>query len=222
MRKLWNARVDISLSSSSIGIDPDPNPSSASSTASRTQSIRRRLRHRLRHGIASSAEVTASAQHRLSLQRPSHRLSFDRVTLAYCCTSQVQYSDLAEVDRASILEKFRQSTSEWSQNINVLPGDCTESGNGDHNCAMIVVTDACLPSVVPGEAPVSAHILINYELPTKKVFFDLLHSFPYMRSFLLHKNGENGRIVIVVDCRWKCHQHGCWRRSGDPRRNRGE
>ncbi|ONK55415.1 uncharacterized protein A4U43_UnF3760 [Asparagus officinalis] len=78
------------------------------------------------------------------------------------------YSDLAEVDRASILEKFRQSTSEWSQNINVLPGDCTESGNGDHNCAMIVVTDACLPSVVPGEAPVSAHILINYELPTKK------------------------------------------------------
>ncbi|ONK75662.1 uncharacterized protein A4U43_C03F19230 [Asparagus officinalis] len=164
------------LSSSSIGIDPDPNPSSASSTASRTQSIRRRLRHRLRHGIASSAEVTASAQHRLSLQRPSHRLSFDRVTLAYCCTSQVQYSDLAEVDRASILEKFRQSTSEWSQNINVLPGDCTESGNGDHNCAMIVVTDACLPSVVPGEAPVSAHILINYELPTKKLLFLALPS----------------------------------------------
>ncbi|ONK66691.1 uncharacterized protein A4U43_C06F10970 [Asparagus officinalis] len=92
---------------------------------------------------------------------------------AYCCTSQVQYSDLVEVDRASILEKFRQSTSEWSQNINVLPGDCTESGNGDHKCTMIVVTDACLLSVVPREAPVSAHILINYELPTKKVYGNL-------------------------------------------------
>jgi len=79
----------------------------------------------------------------------------------------MQYSDLAEVERASILERFRQSTSEWSQNINI-PEDCSEPGNADHKSSMIVVTDACLPSTVPG-GPISARVLINYELPTKKV-----------------------------------------------------
>ena len=80
----------------------------------------------------------------------------------------MQYSDLAEVEHASILERFRQSTSEWSQNIN-LPEDCGEPGNADHKSSMIVVTDACLPSIILGEGPISARVLINYELPTKKV-----------------------------------------------------
>lgn len=35
----------------------------------------------------------------------------------------------------------------------------------------IVVTDACLPLVASVELPVCARILINYELPTKKVYF---------------------------------------------------
>lgn len=81
----------------------------------------------------------------------------------------MQYSDLAEAERASILERFCQSTSEWTQNSKIHPGDYTEPGNGDHKSSMIVVTDACLPSVGSGEAPLSARILINYELPSKKV-----------------------------------------------------
>lgn len=78
------------------------------------------------------------------------------------------YSDLAEVERASVLEKFRQSTAEWNQNINIHPGNLTEPGNTDQKSSMIVATDACLPSVVSGETPIAARILINYELPTKK------------------------------------------------------
>lgn len=78
------------------------------------------------------------------------------------------YSDLAEVERASVLEKFRRSISEWSQNVNIHPGDCTESGNRDLKSSMIIVTDACLPSVGSAEASLSARVLINYELPTKK------------------------------------------------------
>ncbi|KAJ6791990.1 ATP-dependent RNA helicase FAL1 [Iris pallida] len=78
------------------------------------------------------------------------------------------YSDLAEADRASILEKFRQSTAKWNQNVNAHPEDCFEPGNIDEKSCMLVVTDACLPFVTSGEASLSARILINYELPTKK------------------------------------------------------
>lgn len=35
---------------------------------------------------------------------------------------------------------------------------------------MIIVTDACLPLLSAGESPISGRILINYELPSKKVF----------------------------------------------------
>lgn len=78
------------------------------------------------------------------------------------------YSDLAEAERALILEKFRQSTAEWNQNINIHPEDGLENGNTAHKSCMIVVTDACLPFVASGEAPILARVLINYELPTKK------------------------------------------------------
>lgn len=78
------------------------------------------------------------------------------------------YSDLAECERALVLEKFRHSTAEWSQINNAHPSDDLECGNVAHKSCMIVVTDACLPLVASGEAPLLARILINYELPTKK------------------------------------------------------
>ncbi|XP_038985996.1 eukaryotic initiation factor 4A-7 [Phoenix dactylifera] len=78
------------------------------------------------------------------------------------------YSDLAESERVLVLEKFRQSTAEWSQINNACPGDDLECGNVAHKSWMIVVTDACLPLVASGEAPLLARVLINYELPTKK------------------------------------------------------
>jgi hypothetical protein len=37
--------------------------------------------------------------------------------------------------------------------------------------SIIVATDACLPLAAMAEAPLMARVLINYELPTKKVSF---------------------------------------------------
>lgn len=50
-------------------------------------------------------------------------------------------------------------------------GGDDQMGGGDeeNKSRMIVVTDSCLPSVASGELPLSARVLINYELPTKKV-----------------------------------------------------
>lgn len=78
------------------------------------------------------------------------------------------YSDLAEAERASVLEKFRQATVKWNQNVSVQSVDDSEIGKDEQKSHMIVATDVCLPLATYGESPISAHILINYELPTKK------------------------------------------------------
>ncbi|XP_062102041.1 uncharacterized protein LOC133810396 [Humulus lupulus] len=78
------------------------------------------------------------------------------------------YSDLAEAERASVLEKFRQATVRWNQNASAEAGEDTDSGKDEQKSYMIVVTDACLPLLSSGESPIAAHVLINYELPTKK------------------------------------------------------
>ncbi|WOL18506.1 eukaryotic initiation factor [Canna indica] len=78
------------------------------------------------------------------------------------------YSDLAENERALILEKFCHCSAEWNQSSSLFPGDGLESSSEMQKSCMIVVTDACLPLVAAGEAPLSARVLINYELPTKK------------------------------------------------------
>lgn len=80
-----------------------------------------------------------------------------------------QYSDLAESERAIVLEKFRQATTNWSQNVSVQSGDDSESGKDEQKSHMVIVTDVCLPHLSSGESPISARVLINYELPTKKV-----------------------------------------------------
>ncbi|KAB1214721.1 Eukaryotic initiation factor 4A [Morella rubra] len=78
------------------------------------------------------------------------------------------YSDLAESERAIVLEKFRQATTNWSQNVSVQSGDDSESGKDEQKSHMVIVTDVCLPHLSSGESPISARVLINYELPTKK------------------------------------------------------
>ncbi|XP_078165078.1 initiation factor 4A-like protein isoform X1 [Carex rostrata] len=78
------------------------------------------------------------------------------------------YSDQAEIERASILEKFRLATLQWNQKYSVLSLDCMEPEHATRKSCMVVTTDACLPSSALGEASLTAHLLINYELPTKK------------------------------------------------------
>ncbi|KAK9112790.1 hypothetical protein Scep_020309 [Stephania cephalantha] len=80
----------------------------------------------------------------------------------------IQHSDLAESERMLILEKFHQVTVERNRNFASQFGVESEAGSEEHKSAMIVVTDACLPLVASGESSASAHLLINYELPTKK------------------------------------------------------
>ncbi|BAU00205.1 hypothetical protein VIGAN_10177800 [Vigna angularis var. angularis] len=82
-------------------------------------------------------------------------------------SSSALYSDLAEDERASLLEKFRQVTARWSQsNHGGAPDE--DDIRKDERSHMIIVTDACLPLLSSGELPLNAHLLINYELPAKK------------------------------------------------------
>lgn len=71
------------------------------------------------------------------------------------------------------MEKFRQATTKWNQNVGAQSGADSENGNDDNKSHMIVVTDTCLPLLASGESSISARVLINYELPTKKVPFSL-------------------------------------------------
>lgn len=87
-----------------------------------------------------------------------------RVVLLIC-----QYSDLAEAERTLVLEKFRQAAMSWNQKVKAQSGEDIETETDEHKSHMIVVTDTCLPLLSSGESPISARVLINYELPTKKV-----------------------------------------------------
>ncbi|PWZ20093.1 ATP-dependent RNA helicase fal1 [Zea mays] len=79
------------------------------------------------------------------------------------------YSDQAEAERASILENFRQETTQWNKTAkatNIAESSKLESTGS--KISIIVATDACLPQAAMAEAPLMARVLINYELPTKK------------------------------------------------------
>jgi translation initiation factor 4A len=89
----------------------------------------------------------------------------------------VQYSDQAEAERASVLEKFHQATLQWNQTAKV--SDVAESMS--LKLSIVVATDACLPLAAMAEAPLTARILINYELPTKKV--SVAHTCGYVLCF---------------------------------------
>jgi translation initiation factor 4A len=70
-----------------------------------------------------------------------------------------------------VIEKFRQATINWNQQLNsVVEEGLEESENGkeEKTSHLVVVTDVCLPLLSSGESSLSARVLINYELPTKK------------------------------------------------------
>ncbi|MQM04417.1 hypothetical protein Taro_037215 [Colocasia esculenta] len=63
------------------------------------------------------------------------------------------YSDLAEFERALVLERFRHATTEWSR-VSARPEET--DGSEQAQSHMMVVTDACLPLVASGESPIQA------------------------------------------------------------------
>lgn len=87
---------------------------------------------------------------------------------------------MAEVERALVLERFRQSSIRWNQNPSAQSVDSSkEPEQVDQKSHMIVVTDTCLPIPASGEPTICARVLINYELPTKKVTEYVLQLFVY-------------------------------------------
>ena len=57
----------------------------------------------------------------------------------------------------------------WNQIASLQSGDDSEIEKEEQKSHLIVVSDACLPLLASGESPVAARVLINYELPAKKV-----------------------------------------------------
>eukprot|EP01018_Ginkgo_biloba_P005962 Gb_18594 [translate_table: standard] len=88
-----------------------------------------------------------------------------------CCNL---HSDLAEAERASSIEKFRQAVVEWNLKHDVEPEACLEEDVKRQGSWMLVMTDSCLPMQSFGEAPIFARVLINYDLPVKKIVFACL------------------------------------------------
>ncbi|ESQ53383.1 hypothetical protein EUTSA_v10026229mg [Eutrema salsugineum] len=92
-------------------------------------------------------------------------------TLPYISLAAL-YSDLAERDRTLVLEKFRKATINWNQQLNSAVVeealDESEAEKEEKKSHLVVVTDVCLPLISSGESSLSARVLINYELPTKK------------------------------------------------------
>ncbi|CAH2076306.1 unnamed protein product [Thlaspi arvense] len=84
-------------------------------------------------------------------------------TLPYISLAAL-YSDLAERDRTTVLEKFRQATINWNQQ----GLEKSVTGEEEEKSHLVVVTDVCLPLLSSGESSLSARVLINFELPTKK------------------------------------------------------
>lgn len=94
-------------------------------------------------------------------------------TFSVCCVC-AQYSDLGERERASVLDKFRQATINWNQQLNSavveegLEESETREEEDEKKSHLVVVTDVCLPMLSSGESSLSSRVLINYELPAKK------------------------------------------------------
>ncbi|KQJ96475.1 ATP-dependent RNA helicase eIF4A isoform X1 [Brachypodium distachyon] len=78
------------------------------------------------------------------------------------------YSDQAEPERASILEKSRQAVMQWNQTKDTDISASPKPESMVAKLSITVATDACLPLAAMGEAPLMTRLLINYELPTKK------------------------------------------------------
>ncbi|XP_042064936.1 ATP-dependent RNA helicase eIF4A isoform X2 [Salvia splendens] len=98
------------------------------------------------------------------------------------------YSDLSEVERAEVLDRFRQATMRW--NSLGRGEEAVGEGDEERKSHVVVVTDACLPLLGSVEAPLCACMLINYELPTKKE--------TYMRRMTACLSADGIVISMVV------------------------
>ncbi|XP_050126515.1 uncharacterized protein LOC126603635 [Malus sylvestris] len=114
---------------------------------------------------SSSMAVDATIE---TLSPPFHSPSFHVSSIARASYLVSQYTDLAEADRSLILEHFQQATMRWNPEVSAQPAVDNESVKDEQKSHMIVATDACLPLLASGESPIAAHVLINYELPSKK------------------------------------------------------
>lgn len=64
------------------------------------------------------------------------------------------------------MEKFCQLTAECNQTFDHL-SEGIEEGHEENKCHVLVLTDVCLPLVNFGELPLTARVLINWELHAK-------------------------------------------------------
>ncbi|KAH6760296.1 initiation factor 4A-like protein, partial [Perilla frutescens var. hirtella] len=111
-------------------------------------------------------------------------------TLSSYISISLLYSDLSEVDRADVLEKFRQATTRWNRLGRGEEGERDAENDEERKSYVVVVTDACLPLLGSVESPLCACMLINYELPTKKEI--------YMRRMAACMSADGIVISMVV------------------------
>jgi translation initiation factor 4A len=87
-----------------------------------------------------------------------------------------QHSDLSDGERHAVLEKFQKAVIEWNQSLQDNTERTRDNEYQEAHSHLLVITDACLPSQALSEAPLCARMLINYDLPVKKV---VLTYFPW-------------------------------------------
>ncbi|KAJ7530192.1 hypothetical protein O6H91_15G084300 [Diphasiastrum complanatum] len=101
----------------------------------------------------------------------STRDSLDAVyaTVSACQQFSLNFlhSDIGEKARATTCDEFRHAIAEWNEILEDgrMPAHEGQSRKPSH---LLVITDACLPSQAVGEQCLSARVLINYDLPSKK------------------------------------------------------
>lgn len=70
-----------------------------------------------------------------------------------------------------VLNNFREATVIWNRLGREEEADREGGTENERKSHVIVVTDACVPFLGSVESPLCGRMLINYELPTKKVYF---------------------------------------------------
>lgn len=101
--------------------------------------------------------------------RPAHGCQ-DVLTMY---TLREQHSDQGDSERAENLSRFHTIVGDWnhspSKNSVVKLEDVGDEKVKPKKSGLLVTTDACLPSAALGEPSLGARVLIQFDLPTKKV-----------------------------------------------------
>lgn len=80
----------------------------------------------------------------------------------------MQHSDQAEDERASVLQSFQAAVQRWQHGVRQKASSEPSDGPKLH---ILVTTDSCAPPVhhMAGEHSLHARLLINFDVPQKKV-----------------------------------------------------